>query len=439
MPAKFKVYYKNIISDGIGSKHGITPQDLAMLAKKTEKVISDLNKDRNNGLTPFRDLPYIQDNLERITDLSTQITEKYENFVIIGVGSPALGNKAIHSALTPYMYNMNEAKCKKPKLFVLDSIDPAKLESFLAWIENKLEKTVFNVISQSGETPETLELFEIIKELLIDKFGKDRLKEHAIITTGTGKSRLSKIADDFELKKLIIPDEIPRQLSILSDAGLLSAAVCGIDIEQILAGARAMDIECSNEEFLRNPAAFTSAVSHFFFQRDKRENVILPAISSLTNLCDWYSHLWAETPNTTDSAMPVKGMGSTATASQMQLYLDRKNDKFFTFIEIDDYKSPSESTENNSKAAPVCSLLKRTMRSAQNELAKEQRPNMKIVIDRINAYNIGKLIYMMQVIALICSKLSKYNDDKNPKDLPKKEFIISSNEAETVDDNKYEI
>ncbi len=250
---KIGLYYKNVMADVIGDEHGITSRQWKELAEQTSPLIKKNNQERKDGKTPYRDLPFNSQISQDVQDLASGFEDKCENLVVLGIGGSALGNIALQTALNPYMYNMDEAQREGPRLFVFDNVDPQQLGSFLDWISDKLDNTVFNVISKSGRTSETAAQFLIIHQMLLDILGPDSLRDHVVATTDAHKGTLRTIADELNLRCLEVPDGVGGRFSVLSAVGLFSAVMCGIDIDALLDGARDMDERVSNEDFHRIP------------------------------------------------------------------------------------------------------------------------------------------------------------------------------------------
>ena len=217
------LYYKNVMADVIGPEHGITPRQLEQLANDTQPAIAECNRQRKAGRTPYRDLPYQSQYVKDVKALAKDIKTGCENFVVLGIGGSALGNIALQTALNPYMYNMDEKQRKGPRLFVFDNVDPMQLASFLSWIEDKLDKTVFNVISKSGRTAETASQLMTVTRMLLEKFGEDGFRRRVVATTDAKKGTLRGIADQSGLRTLEVPDGVGGRFSVLSPVGLLSA------------------------------------------------------------------------------------------------------------------------------------------------------------------------------------------------------------------------
>ncbi|MHC4229598.1 MAG: glucose-6-phosphate isomerase, partial [Planctomycetota bacterium] len=288
--SEIKLYYKNVMADVIGDEHGITALQLEDLGDRTSPLIARLNKERKAGKTPYRDLPYRTEMAGRVKKLVAEVKDGCEILVVLGIGGSALGNIAVQTALNPYMYNLDRSQRAGPQMFVFDNVDPAQFVSFLNWVSDKLDKTIFNVISKSGRTAETASQLMIIRELL----GPDRFHKQVVATTDTEKGTLRAIADDADLQTLEVPDGVGGRFTVLSAVGLFSAAMCGIDIDALLAGAADMDKRVSREDFVENPAAINAAINHHFYNRGKRNSVIMPYSCALKDMADWYRQLWAE-------------------------------------------------------------------------------------------------------------------------------------------------
>lgn len=402
------------MSDVIGDEHGITPEQFAGLAEQTSDIIKQVNSQSQAGKTPYRDLPYKTQISQSVKELVNELSGKFENLVVLGIGGSALGNIALQTALNPYMYNIDENRRTGPRLFVFDNVDPAQLASFLDWLGDKLDKTIFNVISKSGRTSETAAQFLIIRKLLLDKFGPDGLRDHVVATTDANQGTLRKIADDSKLRCLEVPDGVGGRFSVLSAVGLFSAAMCGIDIDSLLEGARDMDDRVKSEDFYKNPAAINAAINYHYYKRDKKISVMMPYSYSLKDLSDWYRQLWAESLGKTDALdgdkvyigpTPVKALGTTDQHSQVQLYREGPNDKLFTFLEVKQFDSdltigpaPDCAPELGFLANKKMSkLLNDEKKATEYALLKDKRPCMTVLFDKVNAYTIGQFIYLFEV------------------------------------------
>ena len=432
MTAKqIKLYYKNVTADAIGPEHGISSEQLAELQEKTKPLTSQLNAERKTGKTPYRDLPYKNEIAQAVKNLADEIKPNCENFVVLGIGGSALGNIALQTALNPYMYNIDEKQRTGPRMFVFDNVDPQQLSSFLDWADDKLDRTVFNVISKSGRTAETASQLLIIWQLIKDKLGADALSKQVIATTDPASGTLRKIADDANLRSLEVPDGVGGRFSVLSAVGLLSAAVCGIDIDSLLEGARDMDTRVSSEDFFKNPAAINAAINYHFYNRDKKISVIMPYSYHLKDLADWYRQLWAESLGKANDLngnevhvgpTPVKALGTTDQHSQVQLYREGPNDKLFTFLQVDNFEkdlkvgpAPENAPELNFlSGANLSRLLNSEKTATEYALLQDKRPCLTVIFDKVTPYTVGQFIYLYEVTTSFAGALFGINTYDQP-------------------------
>ena len=435
--SQIKLYCKNVTAKVLGSEHGITDTQLKDLAQKTSPLISQLNKERKAGQTPYRDLPYKTEIARQVKKMVTEIKDNCENLVVFGIGGSALGNIALQTALNPYMHNLDDTQRPGPRLFVFDNIDPLQISSFLDWLGDKLDKTIFNVISKSGQTAETISQFMIIRQLLTDKLGTSGLQNQLIANADPRRGILRRIAAEENLRCLEVPEGVGGRFSVLSAVGLFSAAVCGIDIDSLLKGARDMDTKVSCEDFYKNPAAINAAINYHFYNHGKKISVMMPYSFHLKNLADWYRQLWAESLGKAKDLAgnevhigptPVKALGTTDQHSQVQLYREGPNDKLFTFLQVNNFDkdikigpAPDSAPELSILAgAELSKLLNCEKKATEYALLQSNRPCLTVLFPEVNAYTVGQFIYLFEVTTSFAGALFGINPyDQSAVDLVK--------------------
>jgi glucose-6-phosphate isomerase len=429
--SEIKFYYKNVFADVIGNEHGISKGHFKELAEMTSPLILKLNEERKKGKTPFRDLPHDSTIYKKVKNLAAQFKDKCENLVVLGIGGSALGNIALQTALNPYMYNIDKDQRKGPRLFIFDNIDPPQLVSFLTWLGDRLENTIFNVISKSGRTSETAAQFLIIRQLLLDKFGPESLRKHIVATTNPKEGTLHKIADELSLRTLEVPDGVGGRFSVLSAVGLFSAAMCGINIDSLLEGARDMDKRVSSEDFYHNPAAINAAINYFFYNKGNKISVMMSYSYALKDFADWYRQLWAESLGKAEDLKgdeiyngptPVKALGTTDQHSQVQLYREGPNNKLFTFLQVKNFDkdlkigpAPDCARELDYLAGKNLSDLFNSEKTAtEYALLESKRPCLTVFFDKVDAYSVGQFIYLYEVTTSFAGALFNINPYDQP-------------------------
>ncbi len=428
--SQVSLYYKNVSAEIIGAEDGISKEEFGKLAEKTELAIRQVNSERQGG-TPYRDLPYKTEIAERVKEIGDEVKGGCENVVVLGIGGSALGNIALQTALNPYMYNLDTKGRKGPRLFVFDNVDPAQLSSFLDYISDKLDKTIFNVISKSGRTAETASQFMIVRKMLLDKFGAADYKDRIIATTDAREGTLRKIADEAGFRCLEVPDGVGGRFSVLSAVGLFSAYMCGIDVDSLLAGARDMDERVSCEDFYKNPAAINAATNYYYYNNGKRNSVMMPYSYGLKDLADWYRQLWAESLGKTNDLngnevhigpTPIKALGTTDQHSQVQLYREGPNDKLFTFLQVNQFdnelvisNAPECAPELGFLAgAELGTLLNSEKEATEYALLYDKRPCLTVLFEKVDAYAVGQFIYLYEVTTSIAGALFGINTYDQP-------------------------
>lgn len=429
--SEIKLYYKNVMAEMIGTEHGITPETMGLLADKTTPLIKKLNEERKAGKTPYRELPYNTEITKQIKQLVTEVSDGCENLVVLGIGGSALGNIALQTALNPYMYNLDRQQRRGPRLFIFDNIDPAQLSSFLDWVGNRLDKTIVNVISKSGRTAETASQFMIVRQMLLERIGANGFKNQVIATTDQKEGTLRRIADEAGLRTLEVPDGVGGRFSVLSAVGLFSAAMCGIDIDSLLEGARKMDGNVSCEDFYKNPAALNAAINYHYYNSGKRISVMMPYSYALKDLSDWYRQLWAESLGKAKDLegnevhigpTPVKALGTTDQHSQVQLYREGPNDKLYTFLQVNKFAkdikigpAPDCAPELGFLAGVGLSeLLNNEKKATEYALLQDKRPCLTVFFDEVDASAIGRFIYLYEVTTSFAGALFGINPYDQP-------------------------
>lgn len=409
------VDYGYMMKNVMGER-GISDAELSAIkgrAKDAFLYVSE-NRGKDELFMGWTELPYNQS--EIVSDIlatAKEIRKKFKYFVVLGIGGSALGPSMVFNALKHLHYNeLPKSMRGGPAFYVEDNVDPVRMAALLDVIDPA--KTCFNVISKSGATSETMAQFLIIANEL-EKRGID-LSENMIFTTDAARGNLIKIDKKFggKFKKYVLPDGVGGRFSELSPVGLFPAAVLGIDIKGMLAGAAYMDEICSKPDIKKNPALLCAALQCITMAQGKNINVLMPYSDRLKLMADWYCQLWAESVgkavdnagNTVNSGTtPVKSLGVTDQHSQVQLYIEGPYDKVITFISVKDYSAEMPIPEGFKDIPDVGFLGGHSMREliqAENKatayaLARAGRMNYTINLPEINAFTLGELMYMFEL------------------------------------------
>lgn len=427
---KIKFDYNNMMAKAVGKKEGITDKDIALIEDVCNNAFEKVQKGRGKGMMGWAELPYNQNDIvEDILETAQNIRGNFKNFVVLGIGGSALGPSAVQQALTHIRYNdLSSGKRKGPKFFVEDNVDPERMKALLDVV--KVKDTMFNVVTKSGATSETMAQYLIIIDILKNKLG-NKAKNHIIATTDSKKGNLIKIAKTEGFKTFFIPDGVGGRFSELCPVGLLPAAVLGIDIKQMLEGAAFMDSQCKNSNIKENPALMAAAMSYITMNKGKNICVMMPYADSLKLIADWFCQLWGESlgksvdndGNTIFAGQtPVKALGVTDQHSQIQLYTEGPFDKVITFISVSKYRKKVKIAEGCKDIPDVSFLGGHTLnelidterQATEYALLKAERLSNTIILPQVNAFTIGQLLYFFEMQTAFCGEMLNINTYNQP-------------------------
>jgi glucose-6-phosphate isomerase len=409
-----KLDYNNMFSSRLGSGRGLDPAALSAMADRFRSLHADVEGRRRSGELGFYELPYegpVVDGIERFAEGAGQA---FSNLVVLGIGGSALGTIAMRSALLDPFWNelSSEGRDHFPRIYVVDNPDPATFSALLNRID--VRQTLFNVVSKSGGTAETMSQLLIVRERLEALIG-DRYRSHILFTTDPEKGVLRRLARDEGIAALEVPQNVGGRFSVLSAVGLLPAAMGGIDIRALLEGAREMDERCRTDDLARNPAGIFAALQ-YMADREARApiHVMMPYSDRLRDVADWFRQLWAESLGKQSSRAgeeifagptPVKALGATDQHSQVQLYMEGPFDKTITFLierrREDDVEIPRlyQDIEELGYLGghTLGELLRVEMEATEAALTRRGRMNMTIELPATDARSLGELFFFLQV------------------------------------------
>jgi len=412
--------YNNMLAERIGEK-GIPLSAIKALAPAIEKANKAMATKRPK--MAWRDLPYNQaEVVKEIKAYTAEMKDQIDAFVVLGIGGSALGPLAVQQALNHPHYNelSREKRGNFPKLYVVDNIDPERLVYLFETIDPT--RCLFNVISKSGSTSETMSQFMIIKALLEEKLGKEKARKHIVCTTDPVSGNLISIAKEEGYKTFYVPSPVGGRFSELTPVGLLPAAFCGIDIEGMLEGAAQMDAMCTEEDINKNPAFMYAALHYLGMTSGKNISVLMPYADGLKLIADWYAQLWAESLGkkfdlegniVNVGQTPVRALGATDQHSQVQLYAEGPYDKIVMLIGVDKYRE-TITIPNTYSHMPSLGflggvthndLLQTQQKATEYALTKAGRMNMTITIPSVTPQTIGQLIYFFEVATAYAGEL----------------------------------
>jgi glucose-6-phosphate isomerase len=406
------IEFDNILIDKIGLNNGIGLCELNFLDKNLQEFIKITKQDGKN----YRFLYRIDElDLKNIENIGKNIKEKYDYFVLIGIGGSSLGSEMLFQALKGFYHNLND----KPKFFIMDNIDSQKIDEILNSID--LKKTFFYVVSKSGRTVETIANFLIVLEKV--KNLNPNWQEQFLIASDNTENFLGKFAKENGVNFIQLDKNLGGRYSVLSPVGLIPASILSIDIEALIEGAKkTRENFFNNSKILKNPSALIGAI-YYLFDVSKNKNilVLMPYSDRLSSFVDWFRQLWAESLGKNGKAQtPIKSIGTLDQHSQLQLYIDGRKDKIITFFNIknrnEKFKLPNNLPEEIGflKGKYVDEILKREMYAIREILTEKSIPNITIDMEELTPYSLGQLIMLYEIATAFAGYLYKVNPFDQP-------------------------
>ncbi len=427
-----ELYWKNATDRIISPEHGLTTGDMEGVGPAIEQAHQQVQRQCRDGRLGYASLPEHTEYRQQVRLLTDRYRTHTTDLVVLGIGGSALGNIALQAALNPPTYNMLSDRSRGgPRLFVLDNVDPALVGDTLKFLGRRLKTTLFNVISKSGETAETASQFMIVRDMLMKRLGAG-YADHIVATTDPAKGTLHDIAAAEGYATLPVPGDVGGRFSVLSPVGLFSAAMCGIDIDALLAGAAAMKQRIAEPNWRDNIACVLAAVKFLAFTaKGKIMHVMMPYSNRLYLLADWYRQLWAESlgKSTTRDGhevftgpTPIKALGATDQHSQVQLYREGPNDKLVVFLDVK--KHPREVRVPDAfqevpgltylRKSRLGKLLAAEKKATEYALAVSDRPSVTLTFNSITPQSVGEFIYLYEYTTSLMGELLNINAYDQP-------------------------
>jgi len=429
--SRLVIDYRNAMASAVGDEHGISDDELDTIAATVQSEHDRITSERESGVQRWQNLPDDIALADEIASFAADARTRYSDVILIGIGGSSLGAIATIQALThPYRDLLPSDRRDGPRFFVLDNPDPEKVAATLDTVD--LSTTLVNVVSKSGQTAETAANFLVVRDALTAAVGREQARQQIVATTDPEEGLLRQLSDQDGYRTFPVPPGVDGRQTVLSAVGLLPAALSGVDIHGLLAGAAAMRERATSGDVRDNPAYLLAALSVLAdTKHDKSMLVTMPYADALFGLSDWFRQLWAESLGKRLSVdgqvvhagqTPIKALGAIDQHSQIQLYTEGPNDKLIQLIAVGEYREtiaipepPSSMPElSYFSGGDLGQLLDRERIATAWALTRAMRPNLTITTPAIDAFAIGEFFYLMQLQTVMAGALYAVNPFGQP-------------------------
>ena len=405
---------------------GLDRAELAAISAPARAAFEAFEARRRAGELGFADLPADASGRRRGTGSRRELSARFENLLVLGIGGSSLGGRAIVSALAHPFHNLLPRERRGAmRIFFPDNSDPATFEALLGTLE--LAETCFATVTKSGGTAETMAQHLALRERCLARFGEHGYRERCVLVTDPANGALRAIAQAERLRALPVPANVGGRFSALSAVGLLPAAAAGVDVVELLAGAAAMEARCRSGAPSENPALLYAVALHLMDRRrGRRIHVLMPYADALRDAGDWFVQLWAESLGKRPDVgpTPFRAVGATDQHSSLQLMVEGPHDKLVTIVRVArpradvavsvpaGYRSHAEIAYLDGHT--MGELIEAERRATEAALRKAGRPTVSIELPRLDARAVGELMMMLELATAYAGGLYGVNAFDQP-------------------------
>ncbi len=361
--------------------------------------------------------------LDDILQKANNIKVIADIFVVIGIGGSYLGARAVIGALEKNIHFLDKKREYPIILFAGHNISENYLSDLLNVLDN--HDYAMAVISKSGTTTEPAIAFRLLKNHLEEKYGKDNSTERIIAITDKEKGALRTLADKESYATYTVPDDVGGRYSVLSPVGLLPVAVAGFDIKKLLDGAKDMEefIKNNTKNFYDNPVSLYAAARNALYNKGKKTEILVNYEPELFYMSEWWKQLYGESEGKEHKGIFPAAVSFTTDLHSMGQYIqDGLRNIFETILLVEKPKQELRIPSNEDNLDKLNYISGKRIHEVNAQAALGTKiahnegdvPTIEISIEKLDEYNLGKLIYFFEMACAV----SGYILGVNPFDQP---------------------
>jgi glucose-6-phosphate isomerase len=396
-------------------RHGVSAAALREALARSAEAVSWLRARHADGCLPLLRLPEKRDDLAVITRAAGRLTAGASDVVVLGTGGSSLGGQTL-AQLAGYAVPGASLLREGPRLHFIDNLDPETFSSLLAHLP--LATTRFVAISKSGATAETLmqtvAALAAVKEAgLGERTGEIFLGLSEPDKPGK-RNGLRELCAAHGIALLDHDPGVGGRFSVLTNVGLLPAAVLGLDVAAVRAGAaRALAPVLAGAAPAEIPACVGAALA-VALAPEKPIAVLMAYADRLERFTRWYVQLWAESLGKDGKGTtPVAALGPVDQHSQLQLFIAGPRDKLFTILTLDPAgRGPSMDAglialagEPAMAGKTIGDLIAAQGRATAETLANNGCPVRTLHVPRLDPASLGELLMHFMLETIVAAHL----------------------------------
>ncbi|MBA4063382.1 MAG: glucose-6-phosphate isomerase [Isosphaera sp.] len=375
--------------------------------------------------------------LGKVIRAANRLRESVDRVVLLGAGGSHLGARALFDALCHTHHNEMPAKLRlgKPRFyFAGHDLDNDALQDLFELLETTCvdpelaeERWGVVVVSKSGGTVETAAAYRAVRAEAAKFYGpkSDLLRRVIVPVTGPGGKLRDLCRADGLDDVLTIPDDVGGRYAVFTPAGLLPAAVMGLDVRAMLLGAATMTRRFLEEPFERNPVLQFAAVNHLAAEECGKPTRVFAAWSrKLEAVGWWYDHLLSESLGKTGRGpTPLTVVHPRDLHTRGQQFQDGPRDKVVNNVVVRAARHPAvtlgmadrnEDDLNQFSRKGFPDLLDAAHKGATDAYAEAARPSADLVLPALTEHTVGQLLQMLMLATVVEGRLMGINPYGQP-------------------------
>ena len=409
-----KLSHHRMLEGELGPGLGLAAERVAALAGRFGEVRRDVAAGTAAGGYGFVALGRQEGAVAEITRFADGVGQAHDHVLVLGIGGSALGARALVDALRGPDWNEMDDEAREffPRLTVIDNVDPTTIAAALRRIDPR--RVLVNVVSKSGGTAETLAQYLVVRGWLEESLGA-AAGRHLVFTTDPERGALRETARREGIATLDVPPAVGGRFSVLSPVGLLPAALVGIDVRALLAGARRAIEHSTAEDLMHNAAALWAGLQWAAdTELGRRVHVLMAYSDRLRSLTAWFCQLWAESLGKRvdrrgtvvhTGPTPIGSVGAVDQHSLVQLLMEGPLDKTVTFLTVRDHGQdlviPSRPDLTGDLAHlpghTLGELLAVEAGATEDALARAGRMSARLELEDLGAESVGEALMFFQL------------------------------------------
>lgn len=375
--------------------------------------------------------------LGKLLSRAQHLREQCDRVVILGIGGSYLGAKALFDSLRSAFHNDLPSRDRPsiPRIyFEGNNVDNDALQELFDLLqltcvdpEIRDERWGTVVISKSGGTLETAAVFRAVRREMVEFYGNHSPLLNSLcvpITGAEGKLRALMRAEGVKDDDMLtIPDNVGGRYSVFTAAGLLPAAVMGLDVRALLLGAAAMTRRFLEEPFERNPVLQFAAIN-FLASQSKPIRVLSIWSKKLESLGLWYDQLLAESLGKNGRGpTPLTTVQTRDLHSRGQQHQEGARDKFINNLIVKNTSHPpimigmmdrNEDDLNQFNRKSLPDVMNAALRGTNQAYFDVARPTADLIVPTLSEHTIGQLMQMLMLATVVEGRLMGVNPYGQP-------------------------